>query len=158
VAPSLQALSWLWVRLTGSGAGWYDRWFTPPPSGAYHLLIKEIEWGLHCESIVRALHPELVIVVRHPCAVVASVLRGQRLKLMPRSDPARWYADHESACAQLGFPRAAVLRMATCEVLALNWLVNNWSYQRLLRTQVGGPAGCLREFVPGSLPWFAGYF
>jgi len=47
----------------------------PPP----HLLIKSITWAEGAATMARALpHSRTILILRHPCAQVASVMRGNR--------------------------------------------------------------------------------
>jgi hypothetical protein len=133
LAPAwLQMACWTAVRLTGRGSALFRHLFSPALDDlSYDLLVKEIAWSKHVEAIVHSLQPWLVIIVRHPCGVVASLLQGQRLGLMPADDRANWLSHYESISRELGYPPEAVGRMTPCEFLALQWLCENTAYREI---------------------------
>jgi hypothetical protein len=128
-----QLLAWVLVRVTGHGEPIFRYLFSPSLNRPFDLLIKDIDWSKHTESLVRATDPIVINIVRHPCAVAASLLRGQRLGLMPGHDRSRWLAEHEHLCMELGYYRDNVLRMQPCEFLGLEWLVQNVSYSNVVQ-------------------------
>lgn len=131
---SFQWLLWLLVRLTHRGEGAFRRLFSPGDHQPFDLLIKEVDWARHTLALVQALDPELLLIVRHPCAVVASILRGQRLGLMAPSDRSPWYQEHQPWCERAGFRWEAIRHMQVVEFLALQWLVQNLAYQAAVKT------------------------
>jgi hypothetical protein len=132
--PSLQWLSWLVVRALHRGHGVFRKLFSPAPQGRYDLLIKEIGWAKQAQAIVGALAPELILIFRHPCAVVASQLQGKRLGLLYREERTSWLESHGSACEDLGFSRDVILAMEEYEWLAVWWLLTNRAYLEVLKT------------------------
>jgi hypothetical protein len=60
-------------------------------------------------------------------------MRGQALGLLGVPDRAQWCDDFGDACRPFGFSRPRILRMATEEFQAVNWLVTNRVYLDLLR-------------------------
>jgi Sulfotransferase domain len=127
-----QSICWHLARITHLGGGLYCGLFSPSPNGSYDLLIKEVDWARHLKSTVRSLSPDVILIVRHPCAVCRSLLRGQLLGLMPREERRSWLHVHEEDCRAHGYPSSAVLAMDDYEFLALNWLLQNLTYQRVL--------------------------
>lgn len=65
------------------------------------LVIKETGWSMELVSIVRGLGSSAtLLLVRHPCAIISSVLRGINSGLMPRADEQMkrdWYVHHQAA-------------------------------------------------------------
>jgi hypothetical protein len=130
----LQMLGWTLVRGTKRGYQAFRWCFTPAPHRAFDLLIKDIDWSKHTPAIVRAMNPILINIIRHPCAVAASQLRGQRLGLMPDADRAKWLREHEDLCTPLGFDAGTIRKMGTCEFIGLEWLVQNVTYLDVARS------------------------
>ena len=116
----------------------FRRWFSPSPREPFDLLIKEVDWQLHCASLVDSLNPDRVIfIVRHPCAVVCSRLNGLRMGVMPGHDRAEWVASHRERIAAVGFEAQQVIKMSAWGFYALDWLLQNLEYQRLARSRPG---------------------
>jgi hypothetical protein len=133
VPPSLIWLAWLNVRACHLGHGVFRRLFSPSPRARFDLLIKEIDWPKQAQRIVKALDPELILIFRHPCAVIASQIQGNRLGLLFREERASWLEHFGKACEDLGFSRSAIEKMEGHEWLALYWLMTNRTYQTILR-------------------------
>jgi hypothetical protein len=111
----------------------YTKLGSPGRGSRPELLIKEVDWAAHARSIVSALDPVLIVIFRHPCAVAASQLRGERLGLMQRDIRAEWLTHFGSSCAELGIAPRDVERMNDCEFLGLRWLLTNLAYVDLIR-------------------------
>ena len=141
VPPAAFWLSWAAVRLSeGWGDGLYRRLYSPNPSRRFDLLIKEIGWLKAAESIVHSLDPYLIVIIRHPCAVVASRRRGQQLGMLNRHNREVWFDRHGELSEPLGYDRTTVMALEAVEFLALDWLLQNRAYQAALR---GLPCGDL---------------
>jgi hypothetical protein len=130
--PLVAWLTWLAVQATNRGHGWFRRFFSPSICRPFDLLVKEIGWPKHAHSIVHTLQPELIILIRHPCAVVASQLRGRQLGLMPLEDRIAWLREFAPACAALGYKPTIIEKMDECEWLSLHWLITNRTYLNIL--------------------------
>jgi hypothetical protein len=125
---ALRLAAWVLVRLSGVGEGPFRYLFSPRPGAAFDLVVKEVDWSGHVGSLLQALDPLLLVIMRHPCGVVASQLRGQTLGLMAGHDRFRWLEEHRQDCARLGFGPAEVRRMEPWEFLSLQWVVQNAAY------------------------------
>jgi hypothetical protein len=121
------------VRITGRGHGAFCRSFSPDHGASYDLLIKEVDWARHFEPTIWALSAEVILIIRHPCAVVGSLIKGKRLGLMPEEDRHAWIEAHAEECRHLGYSPSSVLSMDDCEFHALDWLLQNLTYRRVLR-------------------------
>jgi hypothetical protein len=126
--------AWLAVRVLGVGQGAFRYLFSPAAEEQFELVVKNVDWSRHVGRIVRGLEPVLVLIMRHPCGVVASLLRGQGLGLMAKRDRGRWLEQHKALCDRLGFGAAGVRRMEPWEFLSLEWLVQNVEYLEVLGT------------------------
>jgi hypothetical protein len=131
--PTLIWGLWFLVNLTHHGAGGFCRLCSPRVNAQYDLLVKEVGGARHTRAILQALDPELIVIFRHPYAVVASVLRGQRLGLLSPMNRAGWLRHYDCFSQQLGFNPHHVLEMEECEFLALRWLIVNMIYQSALK-------------------------
>lgn len=125
--------AWLAVQATRRGYSAFERTFSPKSVACYDLVVKQGGLMLHAENYIRALRPErLIVIMRHPCAVIASLLRGQKLGLMAEQPRGPWLDLHEHLCDRHGYSRPQVEVMSEAEFLALGWLIENSAYQRLL--------------------------
>jgi hypothetical protein len=76
--------------------------FTPLAHARFDLLIKEMDCLGGVRRLVRLLDPAaLVVIVRHPCAVVSSRLEGLRLGAMA-SYREGWQETHALLCESVG--------------------------------------------------------
>jgi hypothetical protein len=131
--PWLQMFAWVFVRTTGFGRKRFEDLFSPSGNKSFDLLAKDINWAAHARSIVLALNPLLLNIVRHPCGVVASLLRGQRLGLMPVTDRCEWFGYHQPLCKRLGHSFEDVQELEDWEFLALDWLAQNVDFLDVAR-------------------------
>ncbi len=131
--------AWLAVRASGRGYRAFEYLFSPRRDACYDLIVKQGGLALHGKNFVQALTPEaLVIIMRHPCAVIASVRRGQKLGLMGTGRRSQWLDDHEQLCAEYGYARSQLAAMSPAEFEALCWLVENSVYLKLLQSHKNG--------------------
>ncbi len=98
----------------------------------HDVLIKEIGWERDLEKTAESLSPKVVLIVRHPCAVVCSLLKGQRRGLIPGEHREHWLSIRQHECSDLGFRSSTVLAMNSHEFSALRWLLENYAYQSVL--------------------------
>jgi hypothetical protein len=129
---ALESICWSLVRSAGRGDEMFCRLFSPDPGGSHHLLIKEVDWARHLEATIRCISADVIWIIRHPCAVVASLRKGQRLGLMPVEERRLWLRTNEAQCLHVAFNADSVLAMRDHEFLALNWLLQNLTTQRVL--------------------------
>src|SRR5206468_3398810 len=100
ISPLVARIAWGGVRLAGRGHRLFRHVFSPDPGRAFDLLVKEIGWTSQIERIVRGLAPELIVILRDPCAVVGSILRGLRLGMFEDGDRATLVRNNEPAYAR----------------------------------------------------------
>ncbi|HWB13967.1 MAG TPA: sulfotransferase [Pirellulales bacterium] len=124
--------AWLAVRAAGRGYNTFQRLFSPRNGARYDLVAKQGGLAVDGPNIVQALTPQvLIVIVRHPCAVIASLRRGQKLGLMARPSRDRWLDDHLPLIEGLGYGRRHAEAMSEAEFQSLAWLVENYVYQKL---------------------------
>lgn len=91
-------LLWTAAIKWGEFFGIYEMLFSRSLPGSV-LVVKETGWSSHLESIVDGLQPTAtLLLVRHPCAIIASVLRGIDSGLMRVPDEKTkkaWYNHHQ---------------------------------------------------------------
>jgi hypothetical protein len=110
----------------------FGDWLTPAARLAPDLLIKEVDWQDRALNIVRGLHPgRVVFIVRHPCAVVHSRLRGLKMGVIPGHDRVAWLVRSAAQCEAIGISERQVHAMPPWEFYALDWLLQNLYYCRI---------------------------
>jgi hypothetical protein len=118
---------WLAVQMTGRGHAAFRKTFSPP-GGGYDLVVKQ---GGLSGQIIQSLRPDrLVIIVRHPCGVAASLMRGQRMGLMDLEHRAEWLKHNQHMCDELGYSAREIKGLSACEFCAVKWLTENLQYHR----------------------------
>lgn len=102
----------------------YEKCFSPTSPGKI-LVIKETGWSVHLESIINGLQATAaILLVRHPCAIIASILRGIDNGLMRIPDEKTkkdWYGHHQSSpfLISTGYQEKDVLQMDILSFWAL---------------------------------------
>lgn len=127
------------IALVRGAAGYSPRgrrafgdWFAPAARSAPDLLIKEVDWQDRVLNIARGLKPERVVfIVRHPCAVVHSRLRGLKMGVIPGHDRDAWLERSAPQCEAVGFSERQVREMPPWEFYALDWLLQNLYYRQV---------------------------
>ncbi|MBE9047211.1 sulfotransferase domain-containing protein [Pleurocapsales cyanobacterium LEGE 10410] len=115
--------TWPLSRNNSLGAYVFKRLYTPKEQPM--LIFKEVDLvDILIRLIIQGGIP-IVYIVRHPCAVVSSIIRGQKNSLMPsarRSVLGSLLAKHEPTLAKKYQPRLNSLKV--CEQEALLWLID----------------------------------
>jgi hypothetical protein len=112
----------------------YIRLASPKVQPGSVLAIKEVDWSLHMQSLMKCLNPDFTLfLIRHPCAVVASILNGIRLNLMPRPDKkskAEWFEvfSQKGYFPKFDIDKQKLQRMDDVEYFALLWYVSTKLY------------------------------
>ena len=121
--PAGRKFAWLLSRNNSFGAYIFQRLYTPKEKSM--LIFKEVDFvDVLIKLVVKAEIP-IVYIVRHPCAVVSSVLRGQKNSLMPskrRSVLGSLLEKHEPTLAKKYQSRLDSLKV--CEQEVLLWLID----------------------------------
>jgi hypothetical protein len=131
-----RAMSFFWgvQRLLGSCVPLTRRCFTPLPGVPFDLLVKEVDWRSGLQTLTDELRPNhLIVLVRHPCAVVSSRLKGLRLGVM-ESHRSAWIESYADRCKALGFAPDRVAAMEMYEFFAVRWLVSTTEQLEIART------------------------
>jgi Sulfotransferase domain len=119
---------WTITQATNMGHEPLRRAFMPDRNSHYDFVFKQVDWMTHAENVVRALKPQLIIIIRHPCGVISSYLRGQGLGVMPQSNRNSWLDYNGTFCDRFGIDRQTILEIDDCEFLAVEWVCQNLVY------------------------------
>lgn len=130
-SPAVIAAAYASCRSLGVGRSLFAKLASPDVDESLQLLIKEVEWAIHLPSIIAALNPKMIFIIRHPCAVVSSIVQGQRLGVMPLSDIPTWYQEHTQICSELSLSEREITAASPLEFAAIQWVVHNTLYFRL---------------------------
>jgi hypothetical protein len=94
-------------------------------------LVKEVDWHPRLPQVDGIDPQHLIIIVRHPCAVVCSRLTGIRLGVMVEHDRDAWLRLNIARVEVAGFTAREVARMSPWQFYALDWLLENQEYRAL---------------------------
>lgn len=149
----LQRLSWLAAQAAPFLEPLYTYLFTPKAKSEVTLVIKETRSSVNLASIVAGVRTSnLLVLVRHPYAVISSHLKGRESGLMGGGDEAhrkQWMRANKDAAYLLesGVSEEAVLDMQEVEFLALNWRVQNEDYLNMLTQNPNSQLLIYEEFL-----------
>lgn len=98
LSPHIRFLFWaLSMKCRPFGTA-YEKFFSPDLDEEEIMVIKETGWSSHLESIILGLQPSAtIILLRHPCAIISSIIRGIENHLMRFPDEAmkqEWFDHH----------------------------------------------------------------
>jgi len=117
--PGALSLAWTWKKLTGRPATLLATPRSPQRVGS--IIVKDgLCW--FSRPLTEALDAKALILLRHPCGVVSSMLRGQQIGAMDKSSrESLWQADSK-LLRKLGYRQEDLREMADDEFEALRWL------------------------------------
>ena len=116
-------IAWPLSRNNPFGAYIFQRLYTPKERPM--LIFKEVDYVDVLTQLIEKTGIPIVYIVRHPCAVVSSVMRGQKNSLMPskrRSVLRSLLTKHEPALAKKYYDGLDSLQV--CQQEALLWLID----------------------------------
>ncbi len=74
-------------------------------------------------ELIEGVVSDVIVLMRHPCAVTSSWMRGIDLGLMPKPDPISMWQLHAGILEGLGYDQTKMMSCEVVELLALNWLI-----------------------------------
>ena len=95
------------------------------------LVIKNRPFPM-LDRILESIHADAILLLRHPCGVVSSWLRGMRMGVMQANsaDPVAVWARYSACLEPLGFTAQRLSSMSDAGVLAVNWLVDTLLFRQ----------------------------
>lgn len=137
---NLQKLVWLAAQASSAFAPIYTFLFTPSIRSKAALVIKETRSSIDLGSMIKGVRADkLIVLIRHPYAVIASHIVGHRRGTLQLTDAAfrrSWLKNH-GECAyvrRLGIPEEAFAVLGEAEFLAIWWRVQNENYLEMRDT------------------------
>ena len=94
-------------------------------TSAHRLVIKNRPFP-HLDRVLQAINADAILLLRHPCGVVSSWMRGIKLGVMAAdsADPANVWALYSEYLEPVGITPHELSQMSPAGVLAVNWLVD----------------------------------
>ena len=118
-------------------AAWFGAKACKPMSAAFNYLASGNLNEQHCiviknrpfpllDRILETIHADALVLLRHPCGVVSSWLRGMRMGVMKASsaDADKVWSRNSNYLVPLGFSESDITAMSPAGLLAINWLVD----------------------------------
>lgn len=128
-SPRVLTVLWLLRRMFHASEHCFRFWTQLKQQASFDLLIKEVDWLSHADKLVKSLQPErLIFIIRHPCGVVHSRLRGLQMGVIYGHDRKEWLDYHAAEYERLGYSPATVEKMSLWEFYALDWVLQNQQY------------------------------
>jgi Sulfotransferase family len=130
----IQKLAWLAARAAPPLAPLYGWWFTPAGHRSVALVVKETRSSVNLDSIIKGVRADkLIVLARHPYAVIGSHLDGVRRGTLAASTPEfrrEWLAYNADTpyVRERGFSASSLSDLQEAEFLAIWWRVQNESY------------------------------
>ena len=122
-----------WMRT----AAWMGAKACKPMSPAFKYLASGNLNEQHCiviknrpfpllDRILKTIHADTLVLLRHPCGVVSSWLRGLRMGVMleTSADAAKVWSRYSDYLEPLGFSETEIKSMSPAGILAINWLID----------------------------------
>jgi len=133
----LRSMAWMMAKACKPLASTFSHLATGDLNEQHCIVIKNRPFPM-LERILETINADAIILLRHPCGVVSSWLRGVRMGVMhPSSVEAdKIWERYESILYPLGFSGTDVARMSPVGLLALNWLVDKFHFQQYQRSSV----------------------
>ena len=101
----------------------------------HRIIIKNRPFPL-LDRILETIHADALVLLRHPCGVVSSWLRGIRMGVMQgnSAEPDKVWSRYQDYLIPMGFCEADLQRMSPAGILALNWLVDKTLFSQYERS------------------------
>ena len=128
-----------WLR----SAAWMSAKACPPLISTFNYLSSGKLNEQHCiviknrpfpmlDRILQTVHADALVLLRHPCGVVSSWLRGIRMGVMQgnSAEPDKVWSRYQEYLMPMGFCETDLKRMSPAGILALNWLVDKTLFRQ----------------------------
>ena len=99
------------------------------------IVIKNRPFPL-LDRILTTIHADALVLLRHPCGVVSSWLRGMQMGVMPATsaDATKIWSRYSNYLEPLGLSETDIKAMSPAGVLAVNWLVDTVIFSQYERS------------------------
>lgn len=150
---AIRNLAWLAARAFGP-AGDVFRYLSTGDLNSGHRVVFKNRPFPNLDRILRALKSDVIILLRHPCGVVSSWLKGIEMGIMEArsSDNAAVWSRYSTLLEPIGITERQLSRMSPAGVLAVNWLVDTLLFREYenigLRTQTVVYCDLVRNPIP----------
>jgi hypothetical protein len=119
---STRFAAWVIAKFVPGASDVYRTVARPVLSKNDYLVIKNsIFPGMN--NLMQGIASDVIVLMRHPCAVASSWMRGIDLGLMPKPDPNAMWQRYTDILEGLGYDQTKMMSCEVVELLALNWLV-----------------------------------
>ncbi len=131
-APAmLRTGAWMSARAFNSLRPIFEYLETGNLTDDHRLVIKNRPFP-HLDRVLKSINSDVLILLRHPCGVVNSWLRGIRMGVMDGSsaDPATTWKRYSQYLEPIGLTEQQLFNMSETGVLAVNWLVDTLIFRQ----------------------------
>ncbi|MCA9035047.1 MAG: sulfotransferase [Planctomycetaceae bacterium] len=126
IAPAwMRSLAWAAARTFAPAESVYNLLSKGKLGSGQCVVVKNRPYP-QLERILEVLDADVLMLLRHPCAVVNSWLRGIQMGVMDANsiDPAYTWKAYSEYITQLGYAESEIRDMPAAGLLAVQWLVD----------------------------------
>jgi len=133
----LRSMAWMMARACKPLASTFSHLATGDLNEQHCIVIKNRPFPM-LERILETIHADAIILLRHPCGVVSSWLRGVRMGVMHPSSAEvdTVWGRYVNYLEPRGISEADLRRMSPAGVLAVNWLVDRILFRQFKQSSV----------------------
>lgn len=132
--------AWFAARAVPQLSGVFNFLATGRPDSRHRLVIKNRPFPA-LNNILNAISADAIILLRHPCGVVSSWLRGMKMGVMDQSsaDATRVWEHYSDVLSPLGLTYHDLTKLSPAGMLAINYLIDTQLFEQYrqsgMRTQ-----------------------
>jgi hypothetical protein len=122
---SIRTAAWMSARACNVLKPAFEYMATGNLTSDHRLVIKNRPFP-HLDRVLDAINADAILLLRHPCGVVSSWMRGIKMGVMAAdsADPANVWALYSEYLEPVGITPHELSQMSPAGVLAVNWLVD----------------------------------
>ena len=125
-------IAWMTAKLVPFTDDFYRKVAAPELHEDDFLVIKNCTFP-KMDVMISGIVSDIVVLLRHPCAVVRSLKRGIDLGLMSVPNANRLWNGYSDSLSQLGYTQRQVETCTVSELLALGWLCETLFSEKLAK-------------------------
>lgn len=155
----IQKILWLAAKAVPFAESVWSAIYTPSRRAKATIVIKETRSSADLDSILKGLRAtKMLQIIRHPYAVVASHVDGQKSGAMAPDEPKSrkiWFEINQNLDylqQQSDLTEEKILNMPYTEYIALKWRAENEAYQQLCEQQGDGHMVLYESFLEHPEP------
>lgn len=134
---SIRTAAWMSARACNVLKPAFEYLATGNLTSQHRLVIKNRPFP-HLDRVLNAIKADAILLLRHPCGVVSSWMRGIRMGVMAAdsADPANVWSLYSDYLEPVGITPDKLAQMSPAGVLAVNWLIDTLIFKEYQNSQM----------------------